>query len=392
MQRGLVVICAGNNYDDVKLHDQHMAERLAKHAPTLYVDPPISHLSARKNPRIAPSLEGPRLRREPAGFWRLTPVVAPFPIRRGMRAVTQRLVRRALTRATRSIGIEVQAVVTAWPQIDVFGACGERLRVWWAQDDFAAGAGIMGLHAEHVAAGERARAAASDLVVAANPEIAQRWTGEGYDVVLIPYGCDPESFAGVDEALRTPDMHLPQPLAVLVGHLNERVEPPLLEAVADRGVSLLLVGPAADDAHWVRTLTTRPNVEWVGAQKYNALPGLLAHADVGLVPYTHSAFNRGSFPLKTLEYLSAGVPVVSTDLPATRWLGADEPGLVTIADGPDAYADAVVAALGQPMTAADRDRRRKFASAHSYDRRALDLLAALDGLESGRKNGARPRH
>ena len=81
---------------------------------------------------------------------------------------------------------------------------------------------------------------------------------------------------------------------------------------------------------------------------------------------------------------------MSTDLPATRWLGADEPGLVTIADGPDAYADAVVAALGQPMTAADRDRRRKFASVHSYDRRALDLVAALDGLESGRKNGARP--
>jgi glycosyltransferase involved in cell wall biosynthesis len=375
---GLVVICAGNNYDSVKLHDHHMAERLATRAPVLYVDPPLSHLTPRNDPGLAPSLIPPRLRRVPAGFWRLTPVVAPFPTRSGMRAVTERLVRRALARAVASLGMDVRAVVTAWPELDVFGACDEQLGVWWAQDDFAAGAGLMGAFAARVAAGERARADSSDLVVAANPDVAARWRSEGHDVELIPYGADPESFAEVEHTPLAPGVDLTPPVAVLVGHLNERVDPRLLEAVAARDVSLLLVGPAPDaGAQWLTELTARPNVAWAGRQPFTALPGFLAHGHVGLVPYANTAFNRGCFPLKTLEYLAAGLPVVATDLPATRWLDAG-PDLVTIATSEKGFADAVASAASANLTPAARESRRAFARSHSYDERARDLLAAID--------------
>jgi teichuronic acid biosynthesis glycosyltransferase TuaH len=374
---GLVVLCAANNYDGVKVADHHFAERLARIAPVLYVDPPLSRLTPRNDPGVAPSLAGPRLRRVAAGFWRLTPVVAPFPTRPGMRAVTAWLVRRAMARAVRSIGMEVRAVVTAWPELDVFEACGERLRVWWAQDDFAAGAGLMGLVPERLAAGERARAASSGLVVAANPDVARRWQREGHDVELIPYGCDAGSFAQVEDVSPAPGVQLAPPVAALVGQLNERVDPALLEELADRGVSLLLVGPAAPAvADWLAALTARPNVTWVGAQPFTALPGFLAHAHVGLVPYADTAFNRGSFPLKTLEYLAAGLPVVATDLPATRWLGG-APDLY-IASGPASYADAVVRAATLPLTGKAREARRSFARSHSYDNRAIDLLGAIE--------------
>ena len=116
----------------------------------------------------------------------------------------------------------------------------------------------------------------------------------------------------------------------------------------------------------------------MGPQPFEALPGYLAHASVGLVPYTHSAFNRASFPLKTLEYLSAGLPAVSTGLPATLWLDPGDPELIAIAEGPEAYADAVDAALALPLTPELRERRRAFARAHSYERRAADFLATID--------------
>ena len=57
--------------------------------------------------------------------------------------------------------------------------------------------------------------------------------------------------------------------------------------------------------------------------------------DVGLVPYGMSEFNRWSFPMKALEYLSAGLPVVSTSLPAMQWL--DTP-FIALADTPEAFA------------------------------------------------------
>ena len=60
--RGLIVLCAANSYDSVKMMDQHFAERWAQRRPVLYVDPPISHLTPRRQPALASSLRGPRLR------------------------------------------------------------------------------------------------------------------------------------------------------------------------------------------------------------------------------------------------------------------------------------------------------------------------------------------
>ena len=175
-------------------------------------------------------------------------MVLPFPMRPGMVRLTEFLVRRMAARAVERIGLDVQAVISAWTTIDMFGTCGEQLRVWWAQDDFAAGAGLMNTHAKSIAAGEAVRVAQCDMVVAANPEVAERWTRAGYDVTLIPYGSDPETFAGVEDAMPAPGIALAPPVAVLVGQFNARVEPTLLEAVADRGISLLLVGPAGIDS------------------------------------------------------------------------------------------------------------------------------------------------
>jgi teichuronic acid biosynthesis glycosyltransferase TuaH len=373
----LIVLCAGNNYDTVRVLDQHMADRLGRLAPVLYVDPPLSHLSPRHNAQLAPALQGPRLRRMPPGFWRLTPVVTPFPMRPGLSSLTQYLVRRALSRAVRTIGLDVQAVVSAWPWLDIFGACNERLRVWWAQDDNAAGAELMGHAAGRIAAGENARIRQSDLIIAATPELDRRMRSEGHDVELIANGADPESFSQVGETAIDASLDLKSPVAIVVGQLNSRIDPGLLEAVVDRGVSLLIVGPAVEgQADWLPRLCSRSNVKWVGRQPFDALPGLLGQASVGLVPYADTAFNRASFPLKALEYLSAGLPVVATDLPFTRWLGAP-PSLVSIANQPAAFGQAVAAAAAVPSTVALREGRRAFARAHSYEQRARDMLDAI---------------
>jgi teichuronic acid biosynthesis glycosyltransferase TuaH len=99
--------------------------------------------------------------------------------------------------------------------------------------------------------------------------------------------------------------------------------------------------------------------------------------DVGLVPYVDSAFNRASFPLKTLEYLAAGRPVVATPLPAIEWLATD---LIVTAERPDDFGRAVAAAAGQPRTADLMAERRAFADGHSWSSR-VDHLAVILGLD-----------
>jgi teichuronic acid biosynthesis glycosyltransferase TuaH len=107
------------------------------------------------------------------------------------------------------------------------------------------------------------------------------------------------------------------------------------------------------------------------------LPSYLRVIDVGLVPYRDTAFNRGSFPLKTLEYLAAARAVVATDLPATRWLATD---LVCIATGPVDFADQVDRLAASARTAGMMTRRREFAASHSWASRASEIHAAIKAL------------
>ena len=182
---------------------------------------------------------------------------------------------------------------------------------------------MFGRSASRIRRGEDRLAGAADLIVASNPVVADAWRERGRaDTLLIPFGCDAERFAASDQAPPAEDVHLTPPVAGFVGHLGDRIDLRLIEAVADKGVSLLLVGPRHPRFELKRMdeLLARKNVQWVGAKPFEALPSYLRAIDVGLVPYADSAFNRGSFPLKTLEYLAVGRGFVARDLPAIRWL------------------------------------------------------------------------
>jgi teichuronic acid biosynthesis glycosyltransferase TuaH len=123
----------------------------------------------------------------------------------------------------------------------------------------------------------------------------------------------------------------------------------------------------------------RSNVSWLGPRPFSEIEQYLAAADVGIVPYDPTdRFNIGSFPLKTLEYLAAGLPVVSTNLPATRWLASE---LITIANGPGDFSSAVEASARVRHDEKALRARRRFAEMHSWDRRIDDWIDILDRLQ-----------
>jgi glycosyltransferase involved in cell wall biosynthesis len=395
---GLVVLCAANGWDDVKLADRHMAERLAAHAPVLYVDPPISHLTRLRNPGPASSLERPRLRLVAPGIARLATVAPPKPMHPAVLPVTNRWVRHQLARAVRRLGGGAHAVISTWLFVDAYGVCGERRRVYWWQDDPAGAAELWGRSAERVAARDERLASASDLVVAVNEEVARGWQERGFAAEFLPNGCDASFYADADDvAADAGAVDLDGPVAGLVGHINARTDLALLDATADAGVSLLLIGPKDPgfEPERFERLTSRAGVSYLGPVPFEELRPYLGLIDVGLVPYADTPFNRGSFPMKTLEYLAAGRPVVSTPLPAVRWLETD---LVAMAGTPDAFAAAVLESAESARRPELVARRRDFASGHTWAQRAESLASMLglpgvpatsDGVAAGAASGAR---
>jgi teichuronic acid biosynthesis glycosyltransferase TuaH len=199
--------------------------------------------------------------------------------------------------------------------------------------------------------------------------------------VIFPNGCDPEAYQEVPatDPVPVPD-GFPYPVAGLIGQLSDRIDIGMLEAVADTGIGLVLVGPR--EPGWqpqrAEALLARSNVHYAGPVGFEELPPWFARFDVGLTPYADTAFNRASFPLKTLEYLAAGRPVVSTDLPASRRLRAETPH-VRIGGDHRAFAQAVVTAAGSEWTPDVVAQRQSVARAHSWSARAI-TFGRLAGL------------
>lgn len=373
-----VLLVATTPWDGAALSDQRLATALSARLPVVYVDPPRAALARGRAPRP------PRTTVEQVSptLVRVTPWATPAAFRPGLRALTSVLHRRGAEHGLRAAGWRPEAVLSAHRDPRLAAGFGERRAVHWAKDDYAAGAALLGTSPEAVRRTERAVAARVDAVVAVSEVLVRKWRDLGHAPHLVPAGVDAAGHARAARARVAggsgpDDVVLDGPVAGFLGQVSDRLDLGLLHGVVDAGLSLLVVGPRqrtfTGDAAW-QALRQRPGVQWVPGRPAAVVPDYLAAMDVGLVPYRDGGFNRASFPLKMLEYLAAGLPVVSTDLPSARWLDSPDVTVTTTAAG---FVAATVAASASGP--APVPRRLETAAAHDWALRADAHLAVLTG-------------
>lgn len=383
---GLVIYFANSTWYGPSGTDRHIAEALCRYASVLYVEPPVSALTVFRNPAYARSLAGaPPLERLGPRLARATVHVVPGMTRPVLHHLTAPIVRRA----TRAVVDRICGPARGRPGVAGIVSCREkslwatlpaRRTLFYATDDLPAGAELLGLPRSRLLRDEARTLRGADAIAVVSADLQRRYERSGHRATLVPNGCRPEAYEGVEGASLPEDVRLRGPIAGFVGHLNERIDFRLLEAVADAGISILIVGPVVPglDASRLEALARRPNVHWAGGKPFAELPRYLRLIDVGLTPYADTPFNRASFPLKTLEYLAAGRGVVATPLPANEWLATD---LIVEAGEPSTFVARVQEELAKPRTVELAERRRAFARGHSWDRRA-EVLAELLELRS----------
>ena len=377
--RPLLVWCAGTSWDGVAGTDWHMARSLARYADVLWVDPPVSPATPPRYAHGASRVPWPTLRRLEPWLTRLTPRALPLYTRNPIRPTTAPLIRLQIRWALRRLAVRPHAVVASGLD-DVLGRWGpDVLDVLYGTDDYVSGADLMGLDRRRIEREERIQLRHADVAVVVSQPLADRWRALGFrgPLRVLPNGVDVSAYRDLDAVPPAPGIDLPRPVAGVVGQLSSRIDIALLESVVAAGCSLLLVGPR--DPAWepmrFERLVAHPRVRWVGPQPFERLPRFLKLIDVGLTPYRDTSFNRASFPLKTLEYLAAGKPVVSTDLPAVHWLSTR---LVTVADA-SGFGEAA-RTLGLAPASGELVRERiALASQHSWEKRA-DAFAKHIGI------------
>ena len=148
------------------------------------------------------------------------------------------------------------------------------------------------------------------------------------DVYCLPSGVEPEHYATAVD-LRDDRRGDQRPVAGYVGVIDERIDLDIIGGLAAAlpDWDIEMVGPVAkiDPAD----LPQAPNVTYAGARQYHELPEVMAGFDVALMPFALNEATRSISPTKTLEYLAAGLPVVSTRVPDVV---ADYTGIVDLRD------------------------------------------------------------
>ncbi|MDK2972674.1 MAG: hypothetical protein PWP23_2429 [Candidatus Sumerlaeota bacterium] len=228
---------------------------------------------------------------------------------------------------------------------------------------------------------ERRLLARCDFATAGTWALHRKYQRSAPGMEYLPSGVDfPKLTRPAPEPASLAD--LPHPRFLYVGTLNDRLDGALFDRVARAfpEATIVVVGPR-------RQTFSAPafpsNVVELGLKPHDELPGFYQHCDLGLMPFADNDAARAINPVKTLEYLSAGLPVISTPIPDVKRFYVPP---VVIAR-PDEWPAQIRRMLAED-TPELRAERRAFASGHSWESLVQRMENRIRALEEKRR-GAR---
>ena len=238
-----------------------------------------------------------------------------------VRSVNQRWLRSQVKSAMRRLNFRrpINWVFNPTAAV-VAGTLDEDLLIYQCVDEYSAFSGVT---SKAILELEEKLLKQADLVlVSAEPLLVSK-RRVNPSTALVRHGVDFTHFRrALDPETKVPDeiANLPRPVIGFFGLIADWVDTELMATVArsyPQG-SLVVLGKATTD---VSSLNL-PNVHLLGRKPYADLPGYCKGFDVALNPFRISELTLNANPLKVREYLAAGLPVVSTDIPEVAVLPA----------------------------------------------------------------------
>jgi len=215
----------------------------------------------------------------------------------------------------------------------------------------------------------------ADVVFTGGRSLYRAKNGRHDDVLCLPSAVDAARF-NPDEQWLDPWPHIGRPRFGFYGVIDERMDLMLVERLARTRPEweIFMVGPVVKIDPG--TLPRRDNLRWLGQQAYDSLPRMLAFWDVCIMPFALNEATRYISPTKTLEYMAAGKPIVSTRV---RDVADCYATTVHVADTAMSFIRACEAALeeAEPQRAERREAMRGLASDHSWDATVARMESAV---------------
>lgn len=386
MVKDRLIVCVASSWDYDPTSKHHLMKRLARHNRVLWVNYHGTRRPAMNSHDFRGALNvlkriGRGVQPISPTMWQMTPFVIPAARNAALRGVHEWLVTRQIVRAARLIQQRENQPIQVWsfaPDVPFLaGKLGEECFVYYCVDDYTR----FECHDPALMIAQETRLLqTADVVVATSEPLLKEKRKIRSDALLIRHGVDFEHFA---RAWRDPPpipddlARIPSPRFGFFGLIQHWIDRELLAEVARlrSNYSFVLIGEAKSD---VSMFDGIGNVRLLGRRAYEHLPAYCAQFAAGLLPFARNEMTACINPIKLPEYLAAGLPVVSTDLPEARRFA----GAVRFGSTPHEFAEACDLALKDRATTRPIDISHRVEH-ESWESRLDELAAIMDRRING---------
>lgn len=311
-------------------------------------------------------------------IYRYSPLVIPFRYGKWIDALNRILLTVAMRMQLRKLGFKDVLVWVYNPDVaNIIRNINAKLSIYHCVDDLSA---IPGISSTMIRDKENQLANLVSLVFTTNINLHKRWCrilpdSAFYQPNVANYDHFKRARNSIDTAREMDE--IPYPRIGYIGTLSDfKVDFHLVMTVAIN----------RPDWHWViiggeregqclqvlEDLKTLRNVHMLGYKEYDVLPELMAGMDIATLPILDNSYTRSMFPMKFFEYLGAGLPVISTPLPALH--GYQK--AYRMVNNADEFIVAVEKILGGNIP--DRAYCDLLARKHTWDQRLDTMLRHIE--------------
>lgn len=251
-------------------------------------------------------------------MWLFTPFVLPFHDNPWAVIFNRYVLRFSLSLLRRKLGMRSFQLWTFVPTSSEYvGHLGAEIIVYYCTDDWTS---FSFVDARRMALRVQSLATRADVVFATARPLVEKLEPFNAEVHLASHGVKYQMFArALDDSTTVPaDLAaLPRPRLGFYGLIEEWLDLGLIRYLAERHPDwqIVLIGKKCIDTTLLDGLS---NVHFLGRKPHAELPAYCSGFDVALIPHKVNELTRHMNPIKLREYLSAGLPIVATDLPEIR--------------------------------------------------------------------------
>lgn len=304
------------------------------------------------------------------------PMWAPPSGQFPLRELTRTIRRLSIQKALRKLGMSQPIVWFSLPGMGswVHEMPKARLLLYHVVDEYTTYGGQTPARRRRIEEQEREMMALVDAVIVVSKKLYEAKRPMHLNTHLVPNGVDYQAYTAALDDPYVPDglRAIRPPRLGYSGLIGDKLDLPMLTELAQENPawSLVFLGEVrvVEQAETWRALLVMPNVHYLGLVEVSQVPHYLKEFQVGLMPYVKNRHAEHISPLKLYDYLAAGLPVASMDVPAAREFDS----YIHLADSPRNFVRAVQAALAD-TTPERRQARRKIAAQHTWEARAQQL-------------------